>query len=134
MNCLFCKIIAREIPAEIVFENDDVIAFLDIHPNNQGHTLIVPKTHSENSLEAMPKHLYALVDVMQKIAPAIMRAVGASSFNILSNTGIAAGQGVMHTHWHIIPRFENDGLKHWDHKDQSAEAMKLVVEKIRTEL
>ena len=112
-DCLFCKIIKREIPASIVYEDDAIIAFLDIKPVNPGHVLVVPKEHSENMTKASDPALTALTLAVKKLAPAICRATGCDGWNLEVNNEPAAGQIVMHTHWHIIPRLMDDGLRHW---------------------
>ena len=130
MECVFCKIISGEIPSEKIYEDDDVIAFLDISPINKGHTLIVPKKHAVDVLDAEPAMLEALITAAKRIAPAIMKGVGAQGFNIGINNGSAAGQIVMHLHLHIIPRFKNDGLKHWPGRKCCEEELKEVRESI----
>ena len=112
MDCLFCKIATKEVPAFIVFEDVDTIAFLDIHPVNAGHTLVVPKTHMESIVDATPDTLGKLVSVAQRIAKAQM-ANGAEGVNLLQNTNPAAGQVVPHLHVHVIPRKGDDGFRHW---------------------
>jgi len=134
-DCIFCKIIKKEIPSEnFVYENDKIVAFLDIHPNNPGHTLIVPREHHKDLLETPDDVLAEILSKTKKIAPAIMKAVGAQGFNSIFNTKPAAGQVIFHTHMHIIPRFTNDGLKHWPDKHLSPEQMKKVKEQILKEL
>ncbi len=130
MNCVFCKIIAGEIPHKRVYEDDRVIAFLDQNPVNPGHTLLVPKNHSENSIEASTIDLCALVSALQKISPVIRDVVGANGINFLINNGVAAGQAIMHTHWHIIPRFYTDGLKLWNSVDLLPEDATRIADKI----
>lgn len=112
-NCIFCKIISGDIPAAKVYEDDLVIAFLDIMPVSKGHTLVVPKNHSRNMLDDDDDDLKKCIHAVKKVAPAIIRATGADGFNLGANTEKAAGQAVFHTHFHVIPRFVNDGLKHW---------------------
>ncbi|AJF61864.1 TPA: HIT family protein [Candidatus Woesearchaeota archaeon] len=129
-NCIFCKIIAGKIPTLKVYEDKDVMAFLDIAPANKGHTLIVPKKHSKDMLEDNNKDLAAVMKAAKKISAAVMKAVSAEGFNFIANTGPVAGQVVFHTHFHIIPRFENDGLKHWPKKDYSEDEMIAVKNKI----
>ncbi len=133
-DCIFCKIIKKEIPADFIYENDKIVAFLDIHPNNPGHTLIVPKEHHADLLETPDDVLAEILSKAKKIAPAIMKAVKADGFNSIFNTKPAAGQMVFHTHMHIIPRFTNDGLKHWPDKHLSAEELKKTKDKITAEL
>lgn len=129
-NCLFCKIVKKEIPANVVFENNSVVAFLDICPVNPGHTLIVSKKHFENFEKTDKAVASEIIVKAQKIASGIVRAVGADGFNLSTNNGSAAGQVVMHTHFHIIPRFNGDGLKNWPHKDISKEEMQEIKNKI----
>jgi histidine triad (HIT) family protein len=112
-NCIFCKIIEGKIPAAKVYEDDKVTAFLDIMPVNKGHTLVVPKSHSKNILEDDDKDIAACMNVIKKVGAAVIKAMKADGFNIGVNTERAAGQAIFHTHFHVIPRFQNDGLHHW---------------------
>lgn len=134
MSSLFSKIISREIPSRIVYEDDYVIAFLDINPVNPGHTLVVPKNEQPNILESSEEDLGHVLRVVRKIAPAIVKAVGADGFNTVTNTGAASGQSVMHTHFHIIPRFHNDGHMPWAHTAMSGEQLDEVAQKIQAAL
>ena len=108
-DCIFCKIIKREIPSNKIYEDDNVYAFLDINPVNPGHTLVVPKDHYE-LLEDMPDDLLAdVIKAVKKINIAIKKALDTDSTNIGLNNGKSAGQLVPHMHFHIMPRFKNDG-------------------------
>lgn len=128
-NCIFCKIIAGEIPAHKIYENDKSIAFLDIRPVNPGHTLIVPKAHYENLLDAPSDVLAAMMNAAQKVARAVLKATGDESFNLGVNNGAVAGQVVFHLHLHIMPRHQNDGHRLWSGKEyQAGEAEKLAQE------
>lgn len=109
MNDIFEKIVAREIPAEIVYEDETVIAFLSIQPINHGHTLVVPKKKFVNIFDGDPAVLGHMVQVGQKIAHVLKSNLHADGVNILMNSEAAAGQEVFHAHLHVIPRFENDG-------------------------
>jgi histidine triad (HIT) family protein len=133
-TCIFCKIINGEIPSSKVYEDDKVYAFLDINPINKGHTLVIPKKHSTDMLEDDDEDLKAVIHVSKNIAKAVMTAVNADGFNLGVNTKKAAGQVVFHTHFHIIPRFENDGLKNWPGKSYEEGQMKEVSELIIKEL
>lgn len=104
MSCLFCSIIAGEIPCHKVYEDESVIAFLDIGPVSTGHTLVLPKTHAENLEAGSVADAEKLMSVIYTIAPPIMKAVGADGYNLGMNHGESAGQDVMHTHLHIMPR------------------------------
>lgn len=129
-HCIFCKIIAKEIPSPIVYENDDVIAFLDIHPVNPGHTLVVPKKHSEDILETDIETLTKMVNVVQKIGAVQKKELFSDGFNIIQNNGAAAGQVIPHIHWHVIPRKNGDGFEHWrgvDYKEGEAEKIRLCI-------
>lgn len=113
IDCIFCKIIRGEIPSERLYEDETTFAFLDIKPLNDGHTLVVPKTHYENIFDAAPGALDAVMRIVQKLAPVIRDTVGAAGMNVNSNHGTAAGQLVPHLHIHLIPRFADDGYRHW---------------------
>ena len=112
-GCLFCKIINKEIPSEMVYENDETMVFLDINPVNPGHLLVVPKEHYKDMLSTPSSILKEIMDVAQKVAPAAMKAVGSTAFNVGVNNGADAGQIVDHMHLHIMPRYSNDGHKLW---------------------
>lgn len=130
-DCLFCKIISGEIPSEKVYEDEKTFAFLDIHPINAGHTLVVPKAHSKDILEANIDDVSALMATVKKITPKILSAVSANAFNLGVNTGAEAGQVIFHTHLHIMPRQPSDGFKHWRGKDTAKEELAKVASKIR---
>lgn len=133
MDCLFCKIIAGEIPAHKVYEDDHVFAFLDIGPVSAGHTLVIPKTHAENLCAGSREDAACLMQVVHGIAPAIMRAVDASGYNLGMNHGVSAGQDVLHTHLHIMPR--QDGTQRTFTKTHpSQDELAAIAEKIRTAL
>ncbi len=109
-TCIFCKIAKGEIPCAKVYEDKDVLAFLDLRPAAPGHTLLIPKAHAAHLLELDPALGRAIVSAMQKIGAALQKATGAEGFNCLQNNFPAAGQEIMHAHWHIIPRTANDKL------------------------
>ena len=112
MACIFCMIANKEIPGKIVYEDDTCLAFLDLSQATYGHTLVVPKKHVTNILEADPKLAGHLFEVVTMLSQKISKALNAKGCNILSNAGEIAGQTVMHFHIHIIPRYnENDGFK-----------------------
>jgi histidine triad (HIT) family protein len=111
-DCIFCKIGGGAIPSAMVFQNDDVFAFLDIGPIREGHTLVIPKQHYEKMEDCPPQTLAAIGAVLGNIAKAVVEATGADGYNVLCNRGRAAGQLVQHVHFHIIPRTEGDGIFH----------------------
>jgi histidine triad (HIT) family protein len=130
-DCIFCKIIVGEIPCSKVYEDDSVIAFLDIHPVHLGHTLVVPKAHFLNIAETPDDVITRIFSAAKRIAAVALGVTGAHGFNIGINTGAAAGQVVMHTHVHVMPRSEGDGLRHWPKKDISQEQMEQTAAKMR---
>ena len=134
MDCLFCKIISGKIPSHKIYEDDHALAILDINPVNPGHTLIIPKEHSTDMREASDETIAQIALATKKVAQAIIDAQGNPAYNIEVNTGEVAGQVIPHTHWHIVPRTEDDGLKHWPGKQLSEEAMGAIADNIRSKL
>lgn len=131
MDTVFSKIIAGEIPAHIVYENEHVIAFLDIAPVHPGHTLVVPKEYARNILDISEDLWRHLAEGVRHVAKAVRTAVNADGINIIMNNERAGHQVVFHAHVHVIPRFEGDGLKTWEqgsYKDGEAE---VVAQKIQ---
>lgn len=108
MDCLFCKIISGEIPAKIVYEDDTSIAFLDINPCAEGHTVVIPKKHYAHFTDMKEQDAGNLFASVKNIAKAVEKATGADGSNIGLNNGKAAGQEVPHVHIHIIPRKDGD--------------------------
>lgn len=110
-DCIFCKIVKGEIPAAKVFENEDVVAFLDISQVTKGHTLIIPKIHKENVYELTEEIASSLFKVVPAIANGIKKAYNPIGLNMVNNNGELAGQSVFHYHLHLLPRFgEGDGF------------------------
>ena len=107
-NCIFCKILAGEIPSTAVYEDDDFKAILDVNPAARGHVIILPKNHAANIYELPDEDASKIMIVAKKIATAIEKAYHCDGVNILQNNGEAAGQTVFHLHVHVIPRFEGD--------------------------
>ena len=133
-NCIFCKIINKELPSYEVYSNDYVYAFLDINPVNYGHTLVVPKKHYENLEEITEEDLKELIIAVKKIGKAIKDGLNVSGYNIGINNGSVAGQIVPHLHFHIIPRFENDGIKLMPQRKYIKDGADEYAEKIRKAL
>lgn len=133
-DTLFTKIVRREIPAEIVYEDDDTLAFLDIKPNNPGHTLVIPKRPYKNIFDIAEDDWLAVARTVRLLAPALIHAVKADGINIKMNNGDAAGQEVPHLHIHLIPRFADDGHTHWPGKSYAEGEAANVATKIRTAL
>ncbi|WP_336360343.1 HIT family protein [Haladaptatus sp. ZSTT2] len=108
-DCIFCKIIAGEIPSRTVYEDDNVLAFLDVNPLTKGHTLVIPKAHHRTVADLPDALGEAVFEALYHLTPAVEEAVSADGSNIGVNNGTAAGQEVQHVHAHIVPRFEGDG-------------------------
>ena len=110
-NCIFCKIVKKEIPSEIIFESENFIVIKDIHPISQGHSLIISKNHYENILD-FPNILGSeLVSVIKEVFFILQKETNCEGFNVVQNNFSAAGQIINHLHFHIIPRKKNDGVK-----------------------
>ena len=103
-NCVFCAIAAGEIPCFKVYEDDLVLAYLDINPFAEGHSLVIPKAHTTGLLDTSPETLREMIVRVQKVAARLKDALPCDGFNILQNNGPAAGQTVPHLHFHIVPR------------------------------
>ncbi len=132
-DCLFCKIIAGALPAEVIGESEHFLCFLDIKPITRGHALVVPKQHCRD-LQDFPDGLEAeYLTFLKTMSQAIVSAVGADGYNIGMNNGAAAGQVIFHQHTHIIPRFANDGLTSWPDHDASPDELAALAERIRAE-
>ena len=107
-DCIFCKIAKGEVPSKKVYEDDDIIAFLDINPANKGHTLVASKNHYENIFSVDEEILKKMISVVKVIAEKIKNSLECDGINIMQNNGKHAGQLVNHIHFHIIPRFPGD--------------------------
>jgi histidine triad (HIT) family protein len=109
-NCIFCKIITGELPSTKVYEDDRVLALLDIGPIAKGHVLVIPKKHSEMITDTEADTLTSVMLVVKKIAQAQLTGLGADGVNITQANGAVAGQIVPHIHFHLIPRFKDDNI------------------------
>ena len=112
-DCIFCRIAEGTIPSAKVYEDENVVAFLDLSPVHPGHALVIPKAHYKDILEFPCGLAPAVCSAIQNVAKALMTVTGASGCNVLQNNGVIAGQSVFHVHWHVIPRFDGDGLELW---------------------
>jgi len=116
-DCIFCKIVAGEIPSAKVYEDEHCYAFLDIGPLSWGHTLVIPKKHVERITEMSADEVARLMTVIPKLAKAVIEASDAEGLNVLQNNGPVAGQAVPHLHVHLIPRHAGDDLGYrWNAK------------------
>jgi histidine triad (HIT) family protein len=110
-NCVFCRIVAGEVPAEVLFANDYVVTILDINPIHYGHALVIPRKHVRGFLELEPDCYAPLLDAAKTVSAALVDALNLEGYNLFSNNGRIAGQSVFHFHLHITPRYENDDIR-----------------------
>ena len=133
-NCIFCKIINKEIPSKVIYEDKDFLAILDIAPATKGHVLIVPKEHVVTLLELSDDKASKILVLAKKIVSAMQKVHGFTDYNIIQNNGRIAGQSVDHYHLHLIPRYSVDEVGLWvPHEDdpsvtdELAEAVKKLI-------
>ena len=110
-DCIFCKILAGELPGTIVDEDERTVSFMDINPATRGHALVIPREHAKNLLEIDPEDLAACAVAAQRLARKASDTLGAAGVNVLNACGSAAWQTVFHFHLHVIPRYEDDPLR-----------------------
>lgn len=134
-DCVFCRILGKEIPSEWVFEDEHAFAVLDINPCSSGHTVVVPKVHATSILELSDGDMGNLFKAVKEVTAQIGRALKPDSFNVGLNDGPAAGQGIPHVHVHIIPRYKNDkgGSMHTIVRNPPEEPLETIAAKIRKE-
>jgi histidine triad (HIT) family protein len=109
-SCIFCKIAQKQVPSSLVYEDAETVAFLDIRPLNEGHTLVIPKEHYKNIFD-IPRELICYIhEVTKKVAQAVEKATHADGISIIQQNGEAAGQEIFHLHVHVIPQFEGKKL------------------------
>lgn len=133
-DCIFCKIVRGELPSHKVYETDDVLAFLDIHPVNAGHTLVIPKAHSTNIFDIEARDWANATEAARVVSIAIEQGLRADGVNIAMNNREHAGQVVHHPHIHVIPRFKGDGIKLMPQRSYFDGEAEAAAEKIKTAL
>ena len=133
MECIFCKIVAGEIPGIKVLDEDRVLAFMDINPASQGHMLVVPKNHAENIFEISEADLSAVMSAVKRCAVAVKEALKAEGITVLQLNGKASDQLVTHLHVHIMPRWENDGMSvsQWEMGKGDIEELQEIARKVQ---
>jgi histidine triad (HIT) family protein len=136
MDCIFCKIVAGEIPSVKVLDEDKVFAFMDINPSSRGHMLVVPKNHAENIFEISEADLSAVMGAVKRCAVAVKKALGADGVTVLQLNGKASDQVVPHLHVHIMPRWEDDGLtvSNWEMKAGDMDELQDIAESVKEHL
>ena len=134
-NCVFCRIVAKEIPATVVYEDEHTLAFMDIGQVNPGHVLVALKEHAENLYALDDARAAAVFRAAARVARAIRDAFGPQGLSVYQANGKAAGQTVFHLHIHLVPRYEGDGMAlTWPVKNPPREKLAEYAEKIRAKL
>ena len=110
-DCIFCKILAGELPAKIVDEDERTVSFMDINPATRGHALVIPRVHSRDLLSIDPEDLAAAAVAAKRLAMRVDERLGAAGVNVINSCGAAAWQTVFHFHLHVIPRYAGDPLQ-----------------------
>ncbi|MBI2388476.1 MAG: HIT family protein [Deltaproteobacteria bacterium] len=135
MSCIFCKIIAGEIPSTRIYDDATTIAFMDINPGTRGHALVIPKEHAADIHDAPPEMLADLIKTAQRVAQAAKKELGCAGVNLVQSSGAAAFQSVFHIHIHVIPRYEGDGVRlPWTPKPGDKAEIAKTAEQLRTAL
>lgn len=129
--CIFCSIIQGEIPGQVVYEDDQVLAILDISQVTKGHTLVMPKKHTANLVECDEETYRHVMTVVKKLGAHILKQTGAAGLNVLSNVHEAAGQTVEHFHVHLIPRYDEQDAVEFTFHESPKQNLQEVAETIR---
>jgi histidine triad (HIT) family protein len=131
-DCIFCKIVAGELPAQIIDEDERTVAFMDANPATRGHALVVPRQHARDLLEIEPEDLQAVVVTAQRVAARMPERLGADGVNLLNSCGRAAWQTVFHFHLHVIPRYGGDPLRlPWTPAEGDPDEIKAAADALR---
>lgn len=129
-DCIFCKILAKQIPSHKIYEDDRTYGFLSIQPVNAGHALVIHKHHHSDIFDTPEEDMKDLAVAAKHVAMKLKKVLKVDGVNLGMNNGAAAGQVIFHAHLHVIPRLSTDGLKHWPHKDAKPEELKAIAEKL----
>ena len=130
-DCLFCKIVEGEVPCHKVYENDKIIAFLDIQPLTKGHTLVIPKEHASSMDKLSSDYAAALGNALPLVCSAVLKSTGATAYNLIQNNGHDAGMSIPHVHIHIIPRYSDSTHSFlWEYGEIDHEDAKVLAKNI----
>lgn len=111
VSCIFCRIVAGELPSQKIYEDETTFAFMDINPGTRGHALVIPKAHAQDVHDVAPDALADVIRTVKKVADAAKKGLGCAGVNVVQSSGAAAFQSVFHIHFHVIPRYEGDGVR-----------------------
>ena len=132
-DCLFCKIIAGDVPSYKLYEDEHTYVFLDIFPSAKGHALVIPKEHAQDLTEGSAEAAKHMIDTVHAFAPKLVNALGATGYNLGMNHGKDAGQIIFHTHMHLIPRYDGDD-RSFDKREATPEELMALQEEIVSKL
>ena len=134
-DCIFCRIVAGEIPSFKLLEDDRVLSFMDVNPANEGHCLVIPKAHAPDLFESLDESIAAAATAARRVADAVRRTLEPPGISLMQANGPAAGQSVHHLHFHVIPRQENDRLLfNWEMRPGDMDAIGKLADRIRANL
>ncbi|MCD4762148.1 HIT domain-containing protein [bacterium] len=134
MDCIFCKIVEEGIPSHKVLENDKVLAFFNILPICPGHTIVIPKSHVSDVEDLTSEEFFAMAAAVKKIGKAVMDGLGVKGYSVFLDNKSAANQHVPHTHFHVVPRAEGDGLERWPQSGYGEGEAEECLKRIKTNL
>ena len=134
-SCIFCKIVHEKAPASILYQDETVMALLDIRPLNEGHTLVIPKKHYVDIFDIPENQLTHVYEIAKQVSVAIKKATNGDGISIVQQNGKAAGQEIFHLHVHVVPRFEGQSLPPFSAlKELDRAKLEAVAKKIRRQL
>ena len=134
-DCIFCRIVAGEIPSFKLLEDDRILSFMDINPANEGHCLVIPKAHAPDLFEADDESIAAVATACRRVADAVRRTLDPPGISLTQANGTAAGQSVLHLHFHVIPRRPDDDLLfNWELQPGDLDAIGKLAKRIRANI
>jgi diadenosine tetraphosphate (Ap4A) HIT family hydrolase len=133
-SCIFCKIVRKEAPSSVIYEDDDVLAFMDIRPVAEGHALVISKEHFENIYDVPEEVICKIHKIVKRVALALNETVKPDGISIVQQNGTAANQDVFHIHVHLIPRYEGQRMRFGEATGAAREKLDRVAEKIKSAL
>ena len=130
--CIFCQIVKHEIPCHQVYEDDKVLAFLDIKPVNPGHILVLPKKHYQNIDDITEEDFIAVMLVVKKMGKLLKEKLGVAGYNVVENNDPVSGQIIPHLHFHVIPRHASDGHVQWPQSEYAPQEAEKIAAKLKS--